>query len=122
MKHHLIAPLLAVFSLTLAASPTLAEGSDGEKLFKRKCASCHKMDKHGVGPMLQGVIGRKAGSTDYAKYVALNGADFTWDETNLDAWIADPKKFIGKTTPMAGKIKGEADRKAIIEYLKSESD
>lgn len=120
MKHHLSLALLAALSTALVAAPAAAKS--GDKLFKQKCASCHSMDKHGVGPMLKGVIGRKAGSTDFGGYEALKGADFTWDETNVDAWINDPKKFIGKPTPMAGKIKKEADRAAIIEYLKSETE
>lgn len=119
MKNYLTLTLLAAFVAGVAASPALADGGDGEKLFKRKCATCHKMEKHGIGPMLKGIFGRQAGGTDYAKYKALKGADFTWDEAKMDAWIANPKKFIGKSTSMAGKIKKAEDRAAIIEYLKS---
>ena len=61
MKNHLplmlIPAFAAAFVMTFVPGPALADG-DGEKLFKRKCASCHKMEKHGVGPMLEGVIGR----------------------------------------------------------------
>lgn len=118
MNKHLILPLLAAFAATVAVSPALAD-ADGAKLFKRKCASCHDFDKHKTGPMLKGVFGRKAGSTDFPKYRALKGADFVWDETNMSEWIANPKKFIGKATSMAGKIKKEKDRDAIIEFLKA---
>ena len=110
----LLAASLAAFVTTNAIADT-----DGEKLFKRKCASCHTFEKHGVGPNLDGVIGRKAGSTDYPKYKGLKDADFVWDENNLDEWIKNPKKFLGKSTSMAGKIKKEKDRVAILEFLKA---
>lgn len=120
MRNFLTLALLSCLAVAFVSTPAFAESDNGEKLFKRKCASCHKFDKHAVGPMLQGVIGRKAGSTDYGKYRALADADFTWDETKLDGWLADPKGFIGKNTSMAGKIKDPEDRAAIIEYLKSQ--
>ena len=122
MRNFSTLSLIAVCAVVFSAAPAMADSSDGAKLYKKKCASCHKMEKHGVGPMLKGIIGRKAGDTDYPRYKALVGAEFTWDENNLSEWIANPKKFIGKRTTMAGKIKKAEDRAAIIEYLKSESD
>ena len=76
--------------------------------------------QHKVGPSLAGVVGRKAGTTDFTKYKALAGADITWTEENLDAWITDPKKFIGKPTAMTVKVKKDDEREAIIDYLKGE--
>jgi len=122
MKSPLSLSMLMVCAMALVSAPAAADTKAGKKAFKKKCASCHEMDKHKAGPMLKGVIGRKAGSTDFSKYRALKGADFTWDENNLNEWIANPKKFIGKTTPMTAKVKKEKDRLAIIEYLKSEAD
>jgi cytochrome c len=119
LHRSLIAASVAIFVGVLASSPVKADG-DGEKLFKRKCGSCHKMDKNAIGPMLGGVIGRKAGSTDFGKYKALEGADFVWDEAKIDAWITNPKKFIGKATSMAVKIKKPEERAAIIAYLKTQ--
>jgi len=116
-----------LMALGLAAAVALSSGSalakaDGAKLFKKKCGSCHSMEagKHKVGPALNDIIGRQAGSTDFSKYKALKGADFAWDEDNLAEWITDPKKFIGKSTAMTVKIKKEDDRDAIIDFLKGE--
>lgn len=111
--------VLAFVAFMTQAAAARADTGEGAKLFKKKCGSCHRLDKNVVGPKLKGVIGRKAGSTDFAKYKALKGADFVWDEENLSAWIADPKKFIGKPTAMVGKVRSAEDRKAIIEYLKA---
>lgn len=118
-----------ILALGLAAAVALSSASasasgKGEKLFKKKCGTCHSMEagEHKVGPALDNVIGRKAGSTDFGSYKALAGADFTWDETNLDEWITDPKKFIGKATAMTAKIKKPAEREMIINYLKGSDD
>jgi len=116
-----------MMALGLAAAVAITSGSamakaDGEKLFKKKCGSCHSMEagKHKVGPALNDIIGRQAGSTDFSKYKALKGADFAWDEDNLAEWITNPKKFIGKPTAMTVKVKKEKEREEIIEYLKGE--
>ena len=71
------------------------------------------------GPSLAGVFGRQAGTVEgYTKYKALKASDIVWDEANLDGWLANPKKFIGKSTPMSYKLKKEKDRAAVIKYLK----
>ncbi|MCW8915020.1 MAG: c-type cytochrome [Magnetovibrio sp.] len=114
-----------LFALGIAAAIAATSGTaiaaDGAKLFKKKCGTCHTVQagKHKVGPSLAGIVGKKAGSTDFKKYKALKGSDIVWDEANLDAWIANPKKFIGKATAMTVKIKKDEDRKAIIEYMKA---
>lgn len=116
-----------ILALGVAAAIAVSSGSamaksKGEKLFKKKCGTCHTMEagKHKVGPSLADIMGRKAGSTDFGKYKALKDADFTWDEDNLDKWIENPKKFIGKPTAMTVKVKKEKERDAIIDYLKGE--
>lgn len=111
------------FAAAIAVSSGSALAADkGEKLFKKKCGTCHTMEegKHKVGPSLAGVFGRQAGTTDFGKYKALAGSDIVWDEDNLDKWIADPKKFIGKATAMTVKVKKEKEREAIIDYLKGD--
>ena len=116
-----------ILALGVAAAIAVSSGSalaksKGEKLFKKKCATCHTMEagKHKIGPSLAGVMGRKAGSTDFSKYKALKDSDIVWDEDNIDKWIANPKKFIGKPTAMTVKVKKEKERDAIIDYLKGD--
>lgn len=108
-----------VVAVLLGGCESKPSEHSGAALFKKKCSTCHSLEpgKNKVGPSLAGVIGRKAGSTDFPKYRALKDADFTWDKTTIAAWIANPKEFIGKPTAMTVKIKNEKDRQAIIEYL-----
>ena len=113
--------------MALASSAAFADGDakKGEKVFK-KCAACHSLEagKHKIGPSLAGVVGRKAGSSDFTKYKALKGADFSWDEDTISAWITNQKDFLKSKglptkTAMRIAIKKEDDREDVIAYLKA---
>lgn len=124
MKTKLIAGFAAV---AFAFTAGVAMADEGEDLFKKKCGACHALDADKTGPHLGGVMGRKAGSTEFKKYKAFKGgADFDWTPELMDEWITDQKKFlknhadkgVGKKTGMMVKIKKADERAAIIEYLK----
>jgi cytochrome c len=113
--------------MAIASSAAFADGDakKGEKVFK-KCKACHSVDKgkHKIGPSLAGIVGKKAGKSDFKKYKALKGADFTWDEDNLSDWIENQKDFLKEKglptkTAMRVKIKKEDDRENLIAYLKA---
>lgn len=95
-----------------------------------KCKGCHTFDqggKHKTGPNLFGIVGSKAGSTDFKKYSkSLKNGDWVWDEENLKAWVCDSKKAIkslsgdDKAKTRMGKQKkcGEA-ADAVVAFLKT---
>ena len=115
--------LVIAAAVALGGGPALAASdvAKGAKVFK-KCKVCHtanKGGKHRVGPNLFGIVGRQAGSTDFKRYKGLKGSDIVWDEDNLDKWLTNPKKFLGKRSSMAFKLKKAGDRANVIAYLKS---
>ena len=113
--------LSGILAMAFISGPTLASGDEaGAKVFKKRCGACHSIEpgKNKNGPSLAGIIGRKAGTTDFAKYKGLKGSDVVWDESNLDKFLANPKKFVGAKT-MAYKLKKEDERAIVIEYLKT---
>lgn len=114
--------LFTALAFIAALPATTASAADGAAMFKKHCSKCHSMEpgKHAIGPSLAGIFGMQAGTQDFKKYKALKGSDVVWDETNMDAWIANPKEFIGKTTTMAVKVKKADERKAIIEFMKAQ--
>lgn len=123
--------LATALTLAIAVTAGTADAKEkGEKLFKKKCGLCHSMEpgKHKIGPSLAGVVGKKAGTTDFKKYKAFKGGtNIVWDEANLDAWITNQKDFlkskgIKKKTTMKAKIKKEKDRKNIIAYISGKED
>ncbi|MEP2735909.1 MAG: cytochrome c family protein [Erythrobacter sp.] len=109
--------------VTLADAAGMME--EGRKAFA-VCSSCHSVEKgeaSSIGPNLYGVVGRKAGSMDDFKYSeAMTGSGLTWDEGTLDTYLANPSAMVPGTTMMAGAVRDEDKRAAIIVYLASESD
>jgi cytochrome c2 len=93
----------------------------GRQLFAERCAACHAVDANRAGPMLGGVVGRRAGSVPGYDYsVALGSADLNWSADNLDRWLADPRGFVaGAKMPV--RVLDASARKDIIAYLKMES-
>lgn len=121
---------IAIAATIAATSGSAMAETKAPKAWK-KCKACHSMEegKHKIGPSLHGILGAKAGTAEgFTKYKGMKGANFTWDEAKLDAWITDQKKFLkenkdivgGPKTSMSAKIKKEKDRKAIIAYLKGD--
>jgi len=103
-----------------AVAPSLAaDAGRGEQLFV-ECASCHTLEKgvHNVGPSLNGLFQRKAGSFDDFRYSpAMKRANITWTADELDKFIADPQMVVpANRMPYAG-MTNAADRADLIAYL-----
>ncbi len=89
----------------------------GQQLFTERCTACHSMDSNKTGPMLGGVVGRRAGSAPGYHYsTALMTAGLTWSAHNLDQWLADPQKFLpGARMPV--RVLDTPSRRDIVAYL-----
>ncbi len=123
-----LAAVLAMLAGAAQAQMPAGDAAKGEQVFK-KCSACHSAEagKHKVGPSLHGVVGRKAGSTDFTRYVGLKGADFVWTEENIFEYLADPTAFVKSKTSnprsgMAYKLPDAQDRADVIAYLKTLSN
>jgi cytochrome c oxidase assembly protein Cox11 len=94
----------------------------GEELFAERCNACHALDSNKLAPMLEGVIGRKAGSVPgYPYSPALKSAGVIWSAENLDRWLTNPQQFIpGVRMPI--RVLEPTSRRDIIAYLQQESD
>jgi cytochrome c2 len=93
----------------------------GKTLFGERCSACHALDSNKFGPMLGGIVGRRAGSSaGYPYSSALRSANFTWSNANLDQWLTDPQKFVpGVKMPV--RVIEATSRRDIIAYLQQES-
>ena len=77
---------VALLAVAGAGEARAQDAAAGEKVFG-VCKTCHQIGetaKNGVGPVLNGIIGRKAGSVDGYSYSAANkDSGITWDEADL---------------------------------------
>lgn len=136
---------LAIFMLGAVPATALAQDAGdpvkGEKLAK-KCITCHQIGdsrKVKTGPILTGVIGRKAGTGEGYKPSKLSKAageaGLVWTEELIVQYLPDPKGFIinylkeaGKADEAKGaykmpvKFKKEQDNRDIVAYLKTVSE
>jgi len=123
MKMTRFIPFGAAVTIAISALPAMADGNaaKGKNIYVKKCLACHtvKASRHKMGPSLAGIFGSKAGSTDFKRYKGLKGSDIVWNEENLDKFLANPRKFLGKKTGMKSRLKGAEKRADVIEYLKT---
>ena len=115
---------ISVAVAALIASIGAAAAQDaaaGEKVFA-KCKICHQIGegaKNMVGPVLNGVVGRKAGT--YAGYhysEANEKSGITWDEAELKKYLKDPKGVVPGTKMVFPGLPNEKDIDNVIAYLK----
>jgi cytochrome c len=110
------APAPAAEAEAIAGDP-----KKGKRVFAR-CLSCHILTEEGPkkqGPHLYGIFGRTAGTVEGFKYSkAMAESGIVWDETTIDAYMADPKGYIpGNRMAFVG-IKKAKQRADLIAYLK----
>lgn len=106
-----------------AISAAHAEGSPQRgAMAYRACAACHSLhpDFHLTGPSLADLWGKKAASVaDFPRYSkALKAQEFLWDETTLNAWLADPAGFVAGNQMTFRGIQDEKARGDLIAFLR----
>ena len=117
-----LAAAAAALALVLGG-PARAEGdaAKGEKVFA-KCKTCHEIatDKNKVGPTLQGVIGRKAGTVAGFKYSeAMVNSGVTWDAATIAEYVAKPKEFIAGNKMAFAGLKKEDEIENLVAYIQA---
>ena len=121
--------VLTTLIVAAGVNTAQAEGdaAAGEKVFK-KCAACHVVDsdQKKVGPSLQNVIGRTAGTTEGFKYsksmVEAGEGGLVWSAETIGEYLKDPKGYVkGNKMSFAG-LKKDDDVANVIAYLQQFSE
>jgi cytochrome c len=118
------AAALALLLLSALAAPALAAGNveNGAAVFK-KCMPCHRIGpgaKTLVGPELNGVVGRKAGSIEGYPYSrAMLNSGVTFDEATLSDYLKGPRALIPGINMSFPGLRKDQDVADIIAYLKT---
>ena len=115
---------LFIAGLAILTSTTTSMAQDaaaGERVFV-VCKACHQVGetaKNSVGPVLNGIIGRKAGTFPGYTYSDANkDSGLTWDEATFREYIKDPKAKIPGTKMAYTGLKDDQKIGDLLAYLK----
>ena len=113
--------LFVAVGLVVSTGAALAQDvAAGETSF-RKCAPCHSIGPDAankVGPELNGLNGRKAGTVDGFNYSDANKASgITWDESVFKDYIKDPRAKVPGTKMVFAGIKSEKEVGDLWSYV-----
>ena len=111
---------VALSMATLIAGARAQDVAAGENSFK-KCLPCHSVGegaKNKVGPVLNGLDGRKSGTAaDYNYSDANKNSGITWNEAVFKEYIKDPKAKIPGTKMAFAGIKSENEINNLWAYV-----
>ena len=123
MKKLTLSVLVALTSMTAATSSALAQDAAAGKTSFNKCLACHAIGegaKNKVGPVLNGLDGRKSGSVEGYSYSDANkNSGITWGKDVFLEYIKDPKGKIPGTKMVFAGIKNEKEANDLWAYVSS---
>ncbi|WP_022703648.1 c-type cytochrome [Pseudorhodobacter ferrugineus] len=128
-KGRILALLLAALGAAPGAAETLGDATKGAAVFDKQCKQCHMIGegaKTRIGPVLNGIYGRRAGAVDgfnYSKSMARMGADgLDWTIERLDAYIENPKALVSGTRMNYRGLSDPDQRHDLMAFLRDYSD
>jgi cytochrome c len=116
---------IAVATTLLSMSAAIAAGDPvaGEAVFK-KCTACHAVGegaKNKVGPVLNDVFGRTAGTFEGFKYskamIDAGAGGLVWTPETLHEFLAKPRDFVKGTKMSFPGLPKPEDEDNVIAYL-----
>ena len=113
--------ILAAAALVAVAGTAQAQDiAAGEQSF-RKCLPCHSVGedaKNKIGPVLNGLEGRKSGTVEGYNYSEANKkAEIVWSEAAFKDYIVNPMAKVPGTKMAFAGIKNEKEIADLWAYL-----
>lgn len=91
------------------------------QLLYLQCKACHDLEAgipHKVGPNLNGVFGRTAGTVPGFKFTdAMAKSGIVWTPATMDTWLKQPGAMIPGNGMAFPGIAADDDRAAVIAYM-----
>jgi cytochrome c len=116
-------PFLAlVLAVQSPLSHAAGDPAAGKAAFA-KCASCHAVgpSAHGAfGPQLNGIFGRRAGSTkDYRYSPEMQKSGIVWNDKTLSAFLRGPSDVVPGTKMRFWGISDQKQIDDLLAYLRT---
>ena len=115
---------MALLVVLPAAGAWSADDERGKALFAQ-CKRCHQVGggaDHRIGPQLNDVFGRTAGSLADFRYSqamkAAGAGGLVWSQSTLDAFLSDPHEFLPHSRMSFDGMEGADDRTALLAWLR----
>ena len=113
--------MVGALLLTVQAGAQAQDIEAGQRSFN-KCRACHQVGegaKNLVGPHLNGLFGRKAGTVEGYNYTEANkNSGIVWDEAVFAEYIRDPKAKIPGTKMVFAGIRNDKEIGDLTAFLK----
>ena len=113
--------IVCFLGLLAATSAQAQDVAAGERVYTQ-CRACHQVGeaaRNGIGPELNGLFGRKAGSVEGFSYSPANKSSaLTWDEATFRDYIKDPRAKMPGTKMIYAGLKDEQRITDLVAYLK----
>jgi len=129
MRHRsvlLVSILTVAWIQATAAQP--GDADNGKEIFKA-CRPCHQVGsgaKNGIGPSLNGIVGRTAGTIPGFAYSDVNKEAGTkvlaWTEESLSKYLENPATFMPGNKMIYAGVKDQDNRRDLIAYLKQQPE
>ncbi len=115
-----IALVAAALTAALSTHASAQDVAAGENSFK-KCLACHAVGetaKNKVGPILNGLDGRKSGTVAGYNYTEANkNSGIVWSAETFKDYIRDPRAKIPGTKMIFAGIKNEKEAGDLWAFL-----
>ncbi|WP_108462898.1 c-type cytochrome [Devosia naphthalenivorans] len=118
MKSQIFFATAAVLALSTSSQAQDLEA--GKKVFN-KCMACHAVGenaKNKLGPVLNGVVDRSAGTIEGFRYSsAMQESGLAWDTETLSEFLKAPKVVVPGTKMNFPGLKSDEEVANVIAYL-----
>ncbi len=112
--------ILTISGLASAQHVQSGRADAGAAVF-RQCMACHQVGpsaRNGIGPVLNGVVGRPAGVYPGYSYSSANkSSGLIWDEQTLTRYLRAPAEVVPGTKMIFFGLKKSQDVADVIAYL-----
>ncbi len=116
------AVLLIAFDSGSAQEARLSGRQEAGEIVFKKCMACHQVGpnaRNGIGPVLNGVVGRPAGRYPGYNYSSANkNSGLVWDEPTLARYLRAPAEVVPGTKMIFFGLKKDQEISDVIAYLK----